>query len=115
MFQATDQQVQNMQQAIAEIRAGGDAAFARAWLVWAEVHLSTLEVPGPHTASTEKILPLVYCLEKATGSPKEVIQGMLHDSLPRLIFQAKLAGRDLRVEDGYAALEMIRSGLGKGN
>lgn len=115
MFQATSQQIENMQRAIAEIRTGGDAAFAQAWLVWAEVHLNTLDVPGPHTASTEKILPLVYCLSKTTGSTQEVIQGMLHDSLPALLWQSKVAGRDLSVEDGYAALEMIWSGLKDGD
>lgn len=116
MFQATSHQIENMQRAISKIFAGGDDAFVQAWLVWAQVHLATLDVPGPRTAATEKILPLIYCLAKSTDSPREAVHNSLLESLPRILFQAKLAGRDdLGLEDGYAALTTICGALKKGD
>lgn len=114
MFQATNQQIENMRRVIAELYAGGDDAFARTWLVWAEVHLNTLDISVP-TVTTEKILPLIYWLEKTSHSPRETVRQAIHQSLPRVLWQAKLEGRDLSVEDGYAALEMIRSSLREGD
>lgn len=116
MFQANSQQIENMQRSITKIFADGDDAFAQAWLVWAQVHLSTLDIPGPRTAAAEKILPLIYCLSKSTDSPRKVVHSLLLESLPRILFQAKIAGRDdLGLEDGYAALTTIYGALKKGD
>jgi phage gp36-like protein len=109
MQRATDEQVDRMKESIRLLRAGGDPAFATAWLVWAEVYLNTLE--GSVVAGTEKILPLVVWLSKTTRADGKVIQAALHDSLTRILFQAKLAGRELNTEDGHTALQVIRSGL----
>lgn len=111
MQQATDEQIGKMKESIRLLQVGGDPAFATAWLIWAEVHLNTLE--GSVVAGTEKILPLAFWLSKTTGADGKVVQAALHDSLPRILFQAKVAGRELNTEDGYTALQVIRSGLRK--
>lgn len=115
MLKPDKSQVDKMKLAIGELMAGGDSAFAKAWLLWAEVYLHTIDVHGPPMASTEKILPLAFWLNKTTGAEVGVVQRAIHDSLTRILFQSRLKGRDLNADDGHTALQVIRSGLRKGD
>ncbi len=101
----------SMRQDIARLHTEGDLAAAEIWLVWAETFLNTLDVPGPPIHSTKKIFPLVVWLSRITGASPLVIRGALQETLPRILFQAKLAGRDLNVDDGHTAIRVIRSSL----
>ena len=113
MWQATQEQLAAMQEEIGKIVRGGDPAWAQAWTVWAEVHIHTLDQSGPKIASTEKVLPLALTLSKSIGIAPPVIVTALHDTLPRLMFKAKLESRELGKSDGLEALRMIASSLGK--
>lgn len=100
-----------MKREISRLHTEGDLATAEAWLVWAEIFLNTLEAPGPPIHSTQKILPLVVWLSDITGASRDVVHGALRETLPRILFQAKLADRDLTIDDGHAAIRVIRGSL----
>lgn len=100
-----------MKREISRLHTEGDLAAAETWLVWAEIYLNTLEVPGPPIHSNQKILPLVVWLSDTTGTSVDVVHDALQESLPRILFQAKLAGRDLNIDDGHTAIRVIRSSL----
>lgn len=110
MFRLSDAQSDEMKMQIAWLRMEGDDAMAEAWLLWAEVYLHTLEIPVP-AASTKKIFPLVYVLSEQTGADPKQVQVALHDLLTPILFQAKLNGRDLNLDDGHKAIKLVRSGL----
>ena len=59
MWSLTKAQAVSMRRDIARFNTEGDDAAAEAWLVWAEIYLNTLEVPGPPIPGVDKLLPLV--------------------------------------------------------
>ena len=93
------------------LHAAGDEGGSMAWLLWAEIYLNTLELPEPNMYAARAIFPVVVWLSQVTKAPIEYIQSALKESLPQILFQAKLAGRELNVDDGYTAIRIIRGGL----
>ncbi len=113
MWNLTKAQIVSMRQNISRFNTEGDEAAAGVWLVWAEIYLNTLEDPGMPIPGVEKVLPLVVWLSDAMGVSVNVIYDALRESLPRILWQSKLIGRELNLDDGHAALRIIRSSLKK--
>ncbi len=114
MLNPTDAQVAAMQRELGRLRRDGHDAAAQSWLVWAETRLHTLDLPGPGgpVASTQKILPLVLWLKSKIGlADTDPIQRALHDTLVRVLWEAKCEGRELNETDGHKAIWMVTSGL----
>ena len=111
MFTPSDEDFESMKEEIRRIRGGGQDAAAQAWLVWAEVYLVEVGTPGPPVESLKKLLPLIFWLVNNVGGEKERIQDILHDSIIRIMFNAKLAGRDLSTDDGHHAILIVRQSI----
>jgi len=110
MWNLNDTDISSMKQEIDHLRTDGDKAGAEVWLVWAETYLNTLEVPGPPVPGLKKVCSLTVWLADELGVTVSDIYDALRESLPRILFQAKLAGRnDLSLDDGHTALWMVRS------
>jgi len=109
MFQLSDEQMKSMKGEISRVRAGGQDAAAQAWLVWAEVYIAESDRPGPPIESLKKLLPLLLWLNANIGGTPEEVQDILRESILRILFQAKLEGRELSTDDGHHAILIVRS------
>ena len=96
---------------ISRIRYGGQDVAAEAWLVWAEVYIAESGKPGPPTESLKKLVPLLMWLVGQTGGKPERIQDILRESVLRILFNAKLEGRELSTNDGHHAILIVRQSL----
>ena len=106
-----EEELSTMRAEIMLLHIAGDEGGAMAWLLWAEMCLNTLEVPEPNMVAARAIFPVVVWLSRTMEIPIEAVQNALHESLPRILWQAKLAGRELDVTDGHAAIRIVRGGL----
>lgn len=111
MWNLTKAQTVSMRRDISRFSTEGDEAAAESWLVWAETYLNTLDVPGPPIPGVNKILPLVVWMSDAMDVSVNVIYDALRESLPGILWQSRLTGRDLNIDDGHTALRIIRSSL----
>ena len=70
-----------------------DESFAQAWLVWAELHLQTLNRTDKSVV-VARLMPLVMaCVASSKKTPDEA-QRIVLDSVLKFLFQAKLNGKD---------------------
>ena len=111
MFQLSNEQMKSIKGEISRIHAGGQDAAALAWLVWAEVYLAESDRPGPPIESLKKLMPLILWIERYIGGTCEQIQENLRDSILRILFNAKLEGRELSEYDGHHAILIFRSSI----
>ena len=109
MFQLSDEQMKSVKGEISRVQAGGQDAAAQAWLIWAEVYIAEADRPGPPIESLKKLIPLLLWLNANVGGTLEGVQAILRDSILRILFQAKLDGRELSTDDGHHAILIVRS------
>jgi len=108
MFQLSDEQLESIKGEISRIRSGGQDAAAQAWLIWAEVYLAEADRPGPPVESLKKLVPLLFWLTDNIGGTPEQVQDILRESILRILFSAKLEGRELSEDDGHHAILIVR-------
>lgn len=83
-------------------------SFAQAWLVWAELHLQTLNRPDKSVVVT-RLMPLVMAGVATSNKTPEEVQGIIHDSVLKTLFQAKVSGKDsLDMEEARKAAVYVR-------
>jgi len=106
MFTPTKVQVHFIKTTLDEILSDNTSgAWARAWLVWAEFHLQTLSY-GNKTDVVARLMPLVMACVATSDKTPEQAQAILHDSIVRTLFQAKVDGRD-SLDMAYARKAVI--------
>ena len=90
-----------------EIREGGDEGVAKAWLIWAHLHMESLNAPDKSEVAT-RLTPLVMVFIAETHAHPDTISRHLVNSVVRFLFQAKLDGReDLNMEDAKKAVQYV--------
>ena len=83
-------------------------SFAQAWLVWAELHLQTLNRPDKSVVVT-RLMPLVMAGVATSEKTPEQVQQIIHDSVLKILFQAKLNGKDsLDMKEARKAAVYVR-------
>lgn len=107
----SSEEINVMREEIRLLHIACDDGGSLVWVAWAEIYLNTLELPEPNMHATRAIFPLAVWLSKTMDVPIEAVQSALKESLPRILFQAKLAGRELNTDDGVTAIRVIRSSL----
>lgn len=112
MFNPSEEQLKYISTTLREILDDPTPeAFARTWVVWAELHLAALQHPDKRMVTT-RIMPMVAAGVRLSGKKPEQVQEIIHQSVLKFLFQAKVEGRDtLNVEDGKKAAVFIRHHL----
>jgi len=94
MFTPTRVQVDFIRSTLRKImKDSTNESFAQAWLVWAELHLQTLNRPDK-TVVVTRLMPLIMACVATSNKTPEQAQGIIHDAVLKTLFQAKLAGKD---------------------
>jgi len=109
MFQPSKEQLEYISTTLQEILDDPTPnAFARTWVVWAELHLASMQHPDKRMVTT-RIMPMVAAGVRLSGKTPEQVQEIIHQSVLKILFQAKVKGRsDLNLDDGRKAAVYIR-------
>lgn len=109
MFAPTRVQLDLIESTVRKIMSDStNESFAQAWLVWAELHLQTLDRPDK-TVVVARLMPLVMAGVATSGKTPEQVQGIIHDSVVKVLFQAKINGKDsLDMEEARKAAVYVK-------
>jgi hypothetical protein len=109
MFSPTKVQVAFIRSTLGKIMEDStNESFAQAWLVWAELHLQTLDRPDKSVVVT-RLMPLIMACVATSNKTSDQAQKIIHDSVLKVLFQAKLSGKDsLDMEEARKAAVYVK-------
>lgn len=109
MFALTESQMELIRRIFREILEDpSNESFAQAWLVWAELQIQTVKHPNK-VEVVVRMMPLVMAAVTFSGADFEKVQKVLNQSVLRMLFQAKLEGREsLEMEDARKAILYVK-------
>lgn len=108
MFTPTKEAMESIRATLHKIMEGGDEEFAKAWIVYAELQLHTLNYPNK-TILVTKVMPLIMACSAISEKSVDEIQEIIHNSVVRMLFQAKIDGRNsLEMSDARKAATYVR-------
>lgn len=110
-LEMTDEQLAYVQQIVEDIRRLGPAALLAQYCNWAKVYVDTLHDKGrgAREMRAEQAVPLVIYLQEMTQCKDTAkLMGLLHDSVPRAMFNQKMYGHEtLQIDDAEEGINWI--------